>query len=146
VTIRGLTLVAGVSPATETRSWQIIFLSLNRFVAMKSFGSPLLAFIFLPVSVLPFFGPQRTSATLSWDPSPDKRIVSYRIYYTDMTKTKAAKAKSIDVGRTTQATVSNLVAGHTYYFVVRALDQAGRESEPSNLVKHIAGSRPSNSK
>jgi len=109
-------------------------------------GSPLLVFIFLPVSILPFFGPQRTSATLSWDPSPDKRVVSYRIYYTDMTKTKAAKAKSIDVGRTTQATVSNLVAGHTYYFVVRALDQAGRESEPSNLVKYIAGSRPSNSK
>jgi predicted phage tail protein len=109
-------------------------------------GSPFLVFIFLPVSILPFFGPRRTNATLSWDPSPDKRVVNYRIYYTDMTKTKAAKAKSIDVGRTTQATVSNLVAGHTYYFVVRALDQAGRESEPSNLVKYVAGSRPPNSK
>jgi predicted phage tail protein len=109
-------------------------------------GSPFLVFIFLPISILPFFGPRRTNATLSWDPSPDKRVVNYRIYYTDMTKTKAGKAKSIDVGRTTQATVSNLVAGHTYYFVVRALDQAGRESEPSNLVKYVAGSRPPNSK
>ena len=94
----------------------------------------------------PLFGLQRTSVTLRWDPSPDKHVISYRIYYADVTRKKAAKAKSLDIGRTTHATIPNLVAGHTYYFVVRALNSAGRESEPSNLVKYVAGSRPSNSK
>jgi hypothetical protein len=108
--------------------------------------SPVLVFIFLPLSIFPFFGPQRTSVTLSWNPSLDKRVASYRIYYADVTKKKAAKAQSLDIGRTTHATVPNLVVGHTYYFVVRAVNSAGRESEPSNLVKYIAGSRPSNSK
>ena len=108
--------------------------------------SPVLLFIFLPLSIFPLFGPQRTSVTLSWDPSPDKHVISYRIYYADVTRKKAAKAKSLDIGRTTHATIPNLVAGHTYYFVVRALNSAGRESEASNLVKYVAGSRPSNSK
>src|SRR5437762_2334711 len=108
--------------------------------------SPVLLFIFLPLSIFPFFGPQRTSVTLRWDPSPDKHVISYRIYYADVTRKKAAKAKSLDIGRTTYATIPNLVAGHTYYFVVRALNSAGRDSEQSNLVKFVAGSRPSNSK
>ena len=123
---------------------------LNRFVAMESSPrfsrSPVLLFIFLPLSIFPLFGPQRTSVTLRWDPSPDKHVISYRLYYADVTRKKAAKAKSLDIGRTTHATIPNLVAGHTYYFVVRALNSAGRESEPSNLVKYVAGSRPSNSK
>ena len=105
--------------------------------------SPVLAFIFLPLSIFPLFGPQRTSVTLRWDPSRDKRVVSYRIYYADVTRKKAAKAQSLDIGRTTHATIPNLVAGHTYYFVVSALNSAGRESDPSNLVKYVAGSRPS---
>lgn len=106
----------------------------------------ILVFIFAQLSILPFFGPKRVSATLSWDPSPDKRVVNYRIYYSDVTRTKAAKAQSIDVGRTTHVTVPNLVAGHTYYFVVRAVDSMGRESDPSNQVKYVARSQPSNPK
>ena len=122
----------------------------NCVSAMKSSwhfcGSPIIVFIFVPLSILPFFGPKRVTATLSWDPSPDKRVINYRIYYSDVTRTKAAKAQSIDVGRTTHVTVPNLVAGHTYYFVVRAVDSMGRESDPSNQVKYVARPQPSNPK
>src|SRR4029077_2444479 len=102
--------------------------------------SPVLVLIFLPLAIIPLFGPQHTSVTLCWDPSPDKHVISYRIYYADVTRKKAAKAKSLDIGPATHATLPNLVAGHTYFSVVRALTSAGLESEPSNLVKYVAGS------
>ena len=70
----------------------------------------------------------------------DKEIVRYRIYYTDITGHKALKARVLDVGLTTRAVVPNLVAGHTYNFVLTAVNSAGRESLPSNMVKYVAGS------
>ena len=108
--------------------------------------SQLALFAFLPLSFLPFSSPPRASVTLSWEASPDKRVISYRIYYADMTGMKAVKAKSLDVGSTTHVTISNLVAGHTYYFAARALDSKRRESDPSNLVKYIVPSGASKSR
>jgi fibronectin type 3 domain-containing protein len=114
-----------------------------RFVIMESsarVSRPSLIFcVLLPLLTLPVFGPKRTSVILAWDAPPKKHIVHYRIYYSDMTKAKAAKAKWIDVGAETQASVPNLIAGHTYYFVVTAFNSAGRESQPSTLVKHVVG-------
>ena len=109
-------------------------------------ASLVLVLIFLLLFILPSCSPKRTSVTLNWDPSPDKGVVSYRIYYSDVTKSEVAEAKSLDVGPTTHATVPNLVAGHTYSFVIRAVDSAGRESQPSNPVEYVAGVRPFNSK
>jgi Fibronectin type III domain len=86
------------------------------------------------------FGHKTASVTLTWDPARDKGIVGYRIYYTDITRHKAAKAKVLEVGLTTRTVVPNLVAGHTYSFVVTAVNSSGRESSPSNLVKYVAGS------
>lgn len=86
------------------------------------------------------FGHKPASVTLAWDPARDKRIVRYRIYYTDITGHKPAKAKVLEVGLTTRAEVPNLVAGHTYNFVATAVNASGRESLPSNLVKYVAGS------
>jgi predicted phage tail protein len=91
------------------------------------------------LSGLLLFGHRTASVTLAWDPARDKEIVGYRIYYTDITGHKAAKAKSLDVGLTTHAGIPNLVAGHTYYFAVRAINSSGRESLPSNLLKYVAG-------
>jgi len=86
------------------------------------------------------FGHKSASVTLAWDPVRDKGIVRYRIYYTDITGHRAIKARALDVGLTTRAVVPNLVAGHTYDFVVTAVNSAGRESLPSNMVKYVAAS------
>jgi Fibronectin type III domain len=98
--------------------------------------------VILPFYILFLFGAPRTSVTLAWDPPRKTSVIHYRIYYTDMTKAKAAKANWIDVGRVTQASLPNLVLGHTYYFVVTVFNSAGRESQPSNLVKYVAGASP----
>ena len=63
-----------------------------------------------------------------------------------MTGRKAVKTQSLDVGLTTNVTISNLIAGHTYYFVARAVDSKRRESDPSNLVKYVVPSGASKSR
>jgi chitinase len=94
-------------------------------------------FLFLAGFLL--FGHKTASVTLAWDAARDKRIVRYRIHYTDITGPKAAKPKSLDVGLKTRAVVPNLEAGHTYSFTVTAFNSFGQESPPSNLVKYIVG-------
>jgi hypothetical protein len=42
------------------------------------------------------------------------------------------------LGNTTTATVSNLVSGVTYYYVVTAYNSAGVDSPPSNEVSYTA--------
>jgi chitinase len=89
------------------------------------------------LSGLLLFAHKTASVTLTWDPVRGKEIVGYRIYYTDITGQKAAKAKSLNVGLITHVGVPNLLAGHTYYFAVTAVNSSGRESLPSNLVTHV---------
>lgn len=96
--------------------------------------------LLLVLSILPIFGHSAASITLVWDGASDKSIANYRVYYADMTGKKASKAKPLDVGNVTHATISKLTPGHTYYFVVTAVNARGRESAPSNLVKCVAGS------
>src|ERR1700724_2664842 len=92
------------------------------------------------LSLFPTFDHKAASVNLAWNPSSDKQIVNYRAYYADVSERKSAKAKSIDVGRATRGTLSKLLPGHTYYFVVTATNAKGRESTASNLVSCVAGS------
>jgi hypothetical protein len=96
--------------------------------------------VILFLAGLLFVGHKTANVTLAWDPSPAKGITRYRIYYTDMTAHKAAKAKAMDVGLTTHGVVPNLIVGHTYDFVITAFNSAGRESGPSNRVKFVVAS------
>ena len=73
------------------------------------------------------------NVTLAWDPSPDGSVAGYRLYdgvssgtYTNV----------IDVGNATNATVSNLVSGVTYFFAATAYDTNGQESVFSNEVSY----------
>ena len=84
-----------------------------------------------------FLANKTASVTLAWDPPRDKGIVGYRVYYSDITNRKSAKAQSLNVGRTTRSVVPNLIVGHTYVFSVTALNERGKESLPSNLVKYV---------
>ena len=71
-------------------------------------------------------------ANLAWDP-PDisTDVTGYMIHYGTASGTYS---QGIDVGNTTSYTVSNLMAGQTYYFAVTAYDAVGYQSIYSNEV------------
>lgn len=57
--------------------------------------------------------------TLAWDPSPDSRVIGYRVYAGQASGSYSLK---FDAGLTTSYTVRNLAEGGTYYFAVTAHD------------------------
>jgi hypothetical protein len=72
----------------------------------------------------------KTTAILSWEPSPSPKVVGYRVY---IGTTPGVYSWSINVGSATTYTVSNLAVGN-YYFAVRAYSASGAESGYSNEV------------
>ena len=108
--------------------------------------------------------PLKTSVTLAWCPSPSTTnnvVAGYRIYYGstnppvvgwrgDLYDTNVPPCPSVlllpgtnwyhtytnmmDVGNVTNATVTNLVSGPTYYFSCTAYDTNGLESDYSGEV------------
>jgi hypothetical protein len=84
--------------------------------------------------------PTTDSVTLAWNPDastsdPGTNTVGYRLY--QGTKSGSYSSSS-NVGTSTQTTVSGLTPGSTYYFVIKALNQAGSESPSSNEVSYFA--------
>jgi hypothetical protein len=75
----------------------------------------------------------QNDVALAWDPSGGQNIAGYRLYYGI---SGGGHMQRIDVGNATTTSVSNLVAGTTYYFVVTAYDTANHESSPSNEVTY----------
>jgi hypothetical protein len=72
-----------------------------------------------------------TSLTLAWDPSGASGIRGYRLHYGTASH---SYSQTNDLGNTTTTTVSNLLPGQTYYFVVTDYNTAGVESIDSNEV------------
>jgi hypothetical protein len=83
------------------------------------------------LAILPFSSALAGQITLAWDPSPETNVVAYRIYYGVATGTYT---NTVQVGKVTTATVSNLVAGIPYFFAATAVDDVGLESEFSAEV------------
>lgn len=73
--------------------------------------------------------------TLEWDPNPEPEVSGYRLH---IGTEPGSYDQSRDAGNQTTASVTELVAGKTYYFVVTAYDAAGNESLPSNEVSFTA--------
>ena len=83
-------------------------------------------------SALLFFqlpGHAGQSVTLSWDSTGDPNVAGYRIYYGTQSHDYTS---CIDVGNVTNATVTGLAAGTTYYFAATTYDIYGNESDYSN--------------
>jgi len=83
----------------------------------------------------------QSSVTLAWDPSPDGAIVGYRLYEGAATRTYT---NVIAAGNATNASVSSLVSGVTYFFAVTAYDTNGLESDFSAEVSYTVA-LPTNS-
>jgi hypothetical protein len=78
----------------------------------------------------------RASVALAWDASPDSAVAGYRLYYGTES---GSYSNSVMVGVATQATITGLLEGVTYYFACVAYDDAGAESDFSNEVSTTTG-------
>ena len=73
------------------------------------------------------------SVALGWNPSPSTDVAGYKIYYGTASHNYT---NSVMVGNVTNATISGLVAGQTYYFAATAFDDRGDESQLSDEVSY----------
>ncbi len=63
--------------------------------------------------------------TLAWDPNTESDIAGYKMHYGTSSRNYP---HVVDVGNTTQYTLTGLQEGLTYYFAVTAHDDSGNES------------------
>jgi hypothetical protein len=89
----------------------------------------LISFLILLWSPLAALGQASASVALAWDPSADPGVVGYYLYYGGSSR---AYTNRVSVGNTTNATISGLIPGGTYYFTATAFNAAGLESDYSN--------------
>lgn len=72
------------------------------------------------------------SVTLAWDSSPGTNIITqYKVYWGSATRNYT---NAVNAGTNLTATVTNLLAGPTYYFAATATDVFGLESDYSDEV------------
>ncbi|MEZ5329518.1 MAG: fibronectin type III domain-containing protein [Verrucomicrobiales bacterium] len=70
-----------------------------------------------------------------WDANPEPDIAGYRVY---RGMESGIFPDTVDVGKMTTATLTNLIEGTTYYCVVTAYNTAGLESLPSAEISFTA--------
>jgi len=76
------------------------------------------------------------SVTLAWDANTETDLAGYNIYYGTASRNYS---QSIDVGNTTQYTLTNLGDDVTYYFAATAYDEDNNESAYSVELVHSTG-------
>lgn len=87
-------------------------------------------------SFLAAVGSATGSATLTWNANSESDVASYKVYYGTSPRTGSdpkvcgtcGYTTSVNVGRVTSHTISNLTNGTTYYFSVTAVDTSNNES------------------
>lgn len=102
----------------------------SRRKRLPRFLGQLLLVLGAGVSAQPLSG-----VTLAWNPSAGSGIAGYRLYQGVASQTYT---NVIEVGNVTNATVSGLSAGVTYFFAVTAYDINGLESPFSSEISYTA--------
>jgi hypothetical protein len=74
------------------------------------------------------------NVTLAWEVGDSTDSVGYNVYYGT---SSGVYTELVSVGNATQATLSNLLVGTTYYIAVTALDNAGLESGYSDEIEFM---------
>src|SRR2546421_9437253 len=69
------------------------------------------------------------SVTLAWDANRESNLAGYVLHFGTSSLTRT---NSINVGNVTSKTITGLVTGITYFFVVTAYNTSGLESTFSN--------------
>ena len=70
--------------------------------------------------------------TLVFDPSPDERVVGYKLYYGQTEQIEMI----VDLGNNTSYELIGLEEGATYYFAATAYDKHGNESDFSEILTY----------
>jgi hypothetical protein len=71
--------------------------------------------------------------TLTWDTNSEQDTAGYKIYYGSA---QGDYSDSVDIGNTTQYTITNLEEDQTYYFTATAYDISSKESDFSNEISY----------
>jgi hypothetical protein len=80
------------------------------------------------------------TVTLAWDANTETDLDGYKIYYGKVSRTVSSNySNSIDVGNTTQYTLTELEDDVTYYFAATAYDEDNNESAYSVELEHFTG-------
>ncbi len=79
------------------------------------------------------------SVTLAWDTSTDPIVAGYNVYYGGAS---GAYTNEICAGNATNATISGLVEGTTYYFAATTYAASGMESPFSSEVSYLVPTNP----
>ncbi|MCK5914191.1 MAG: fibronectin type III domain-containing protein [Desulfuromusa sp.] len=107
---------------------------------MKLFQILIISFLTLVNSITLGFA---QDITLSWDSSPTREVVGYKVHYQQgnknypFTGSGAYEGDSpVDVGDVLSTTLTNLSEDATYFFTVTAYDHSEYESSYSNIVSN----------
>lgn len=84
---------------------------------------------------------EAASVTVAWDRSPGTNVAGYNIYEGIASRSYTNK---LNVGNSTNGTVSGLVQGTNYFFAVTAYDTSGLESDYSNELAYRVPAPKSN--
>jgi regulation of enolase protein 1 (concanavalin A-like superfamily) len=77
------------------------------------------------------------SVNLVWNPNPETDIAGYKLSYGT---SPGVHTLTQNTGNVTTATVNGLSEGQTYYFVLRAVNTSGLESDPTPEISHTVPS------
>lgn len=91
------------------------------------------------LAILPVFG--ETSVTLAWNPNAEENVIGYRLYWG--TESRSYLFNLTVPAPQTQATVTGLLPGVTYFFAVTAFTNEGLESDYSDEVSYTIPVPPS---
>ncbi len=96
----------------------------------------LIASLFFSVILAPASPSEKAMAadiTLAWDHNSEPDLGGYKLYLGTSSRNYT---QVVDLGLSTQYTISNLVDGTVYFFTLTAYNQKGFESSFSNEVRY----------
>ncbi len=92
-----------------------------------------LFFSVLPILTCPWGKAMAADITLAWDHNSEPDLAGYKLHIGNSPQNYT---QFIDLGLTTQYTISNLIDGTVYFFTLTAYNQKGFESSFSNEVRY----------